>query len=422
MYPGDEKFVQNVRQEVIDNVNRLQNHPSIAIWCGNNENDEGWHNWGWQKQFNYSKADSTKIWNDYKKVFHEMIPQTLDSLLPKEKNIYWSSSPSKGWGRKESLTQGDVHYWGVWWGKEPFEIYEKKVGRFISEYGFQGMPNLGTLQKSMAQEDLNFTSEAFRNHQKHPTGFETIKEYMERDYVVPKDFEDYLYVSQLLQARGMKIAIEAHRRAKPYCMGTLYWQLNDCWPVTSWSSLDYYGNWKAFHYQAKRSFENVMLSVADENEKFKVYLVNDNLESFSGKMELELISFDGKLLWKTSKEITIEENLSKIVYELLKEDLKSFDLQQSVLKVKFNGVQSQYFFVKPKALKLQKPTIQIKKLNDFMIEISSDVLAKDIFLSSENEVFFEDNYFDVLPNEKRIINVSITPKNLKVQSLFDTMK
>lgn len=422
MYPGDEKFVQNVRQEVIDNVNRLQNHPSIAIWCGNNENDEGWHNWGWQKQFNYSKADSTKIWNDYKKVFHEMIPQTLDSLLPKEKNIYWSSSPSKGWGRKESLTQGDVHYWGVWWGKEPFEIYEKKVGRFISEYGFQGMPNLGTLQKSMAQEDLNFTSEAFRNHQKHPTGFETIKEYMERDYVVPKDFEDYLYVSQLLQARGMKIAIEAHRRAKPYCMGTLYWQLNDCWPVTSWSSLDYYGNWKAFHYQSKRSFENLMLSITEENEKFKVYLVNDNLESFSGKMELELISFDGKLIWKTSKEITIEENLSKIVYELLKEDLKSFDLQQSVLKVKFNGVQSQYFFVKPKALKLQKPTIQIKKLNDFMIEISSDVLAKDIFLSSENEVFFEDNYFDVLPNEKRIINVSKIPKNIKVKSLFDTMQ
>ncbi len=422
MYPGDEKFVQNIKQEVIDNVNRLQNHPSIAIWCGNNENDEGWHNWGWQKQFNYSKADSTKIWNDYKKVFHEMIPQTLDSLLPKEKNIYWSSSPSKGWGRKESLTQGDVHYWGVWWGKEPFEIYEKKVGRFISEYGFQGMPNLGTLQKSMAQEDLNFTSEAFRNHQKHPTGFETIKEYMERDYVVPKDFEDYLYVSQLLQARGMKTAIEAHRRAKPYCMGTLYWQLNDCWPVTSWSSLDYYGNWKAFHYQAKRSFENVMLSVADENEKFKVYFVNDNLESFSGKMELELISFDGKLLWKTSKEITIEENLSTIVYELLKEDLKLFDLQQTVLKVQFNEVKSNYFFAKPKELKLQKPTIQIKMLNDFMIEISSDVLAKDVFLSTENEVFFEDNYFDVLPNQKRIINVSKTPKNIKVKSLFDTMQ
>lgn len=422
MYPGDEKFVENVKQEVIDNVNRLQNHPSIAIWCGNNENDEGWHNWGWQKQFNYSKADSTQIWNDYKKVFHEMIPQSLDSLLSKEKNIYWSSSPSKGWGRKESLTQGDVHYWGVWWGKEPFEIYEKKVGRFVSEYGFQGMPNLETLQKVMTQEDLNFTSESFKSHQKHPTGYETINEYMERDFVVPKDFEDYLYVSQLLQARGMKTAIEAHRRAKPYCMGTLYWQLNDCWPVTSWSSLDYYGNWKAFQYQAKRSFENLLLSVANANDKYKVYLVNDDFENYSGKLELELLSFDGKSLWQTSKEISVEENSSTHVYELPKEELKSFDLQKHVLKVKFNGVQSQYFFVKPKDLKLQIPNIQIKNLNDFMIEISSDVLAKDVFIYSESEVFFEDNYFDLLPKEKRFIKLSKPVQNIKVKSLFDTMQ
>jgi beta-mannosidase len=422
MYPGDDKFVENVKQEVIDNVNRLQNHPSIAIWCGNNENDEGWHNWGWQKQFNYSKADSTQIWNDYKKVFHEMIPQTLDSLLPKEKNSYWSSSPSKGWGRKESLTQGDVHYWGVWWGKEPFEIYEKKVGRFVSEYGFQGMPNLETLQKVMNKQDLNFTSEAFKNHQKHPTGYEIINEYMERDYLVPKDFEEYVYISQLLQARGMKIAIEAHRRAKPYCMGTLFWQLNDCWPVTSWSSLDYYGNWKALQYQAKRSFEELLLSVKEESNKYEVFLVNDSFEKLSGKLELELFSFDGKLLWKKSKDVSVEENSSTAIYEILKEDLKSFNIYQTVLKVKFNEVQSQYFFVKPKDLQLQKPNIQIKILNDVMIEISSDVLAKDVFLSSENEVFFEDNYFDLLPNEKRIIKLSKAAKEIKVKSLFDAMK
>ena len=422
MYPGDEKFVQNVKQEVIDNVNRLQNHPSIAIWCGNNENDEGWHNWGWQKQFKYTKADSTQIWNDYKKVFHEMIPQTLDSLLPKEKNIYWSSSPSIGWGRKESLTRGDSHYWGVWWGKETFEIYEKKVGRFMSEYGFQGMPNLGTLKKVIPKHELNFTSEAFKNHQKHPTGYETINEYMERDYVVPKDFEDYAYVSQLLQARGMKIAIEAHRRAKPYCMGTLYWQFNDCWPVTSWSSLDYYGNWKAFHYQAKRSFENLLLSVNEENEIYKVFLVNDNFESYSVRLELELLSFDGKSLWENSKEVTVKENTSINVYEIPKDEFEKFDLKSSVLKVNWEEVKINYFFAKPKDLKLQKPNIEIKIINDFMIEISSDVLAKDVFLSSENEVFFEDNYFDLLPNDKRIIKLSKAAKEIKVKSLFDTIK
>ena len=427
MYPGDEKFVQNVKQEVIDNVNRLQNHPSIAIWCGNNENDEGWHNWGWQKQFKYTKADSTQIWNDYKKVFHEMIPQTLDSLLPKEKNIYWSSSPSIGWGRKESLLQGDSHYWGVWWGKEPFEIYEKKVGRFMSEYGFQGMPNLETLKKVMDKEDLNFSSEAFKNHQKHPTGYETINEYMERDYVVPKDFENYLYVSQLLQARGMKTAIEAHRRAKSYCMGTLYWQFNDCWPVSSWSSLDYYGNWKAFHYQAKRSFENVLLSAeVTDSGIYKFFVINDGMQNYAGELKAEIRNFKGQLLWekKAYCKSDASSNVSAIL--LTFPSLKEIDTQNSYIKLEFisgdNHFESAFFFDKPKDLKLSKPNIEIKTIDEVTIEISSDVLAKDVFLSSENELFFEDNYFDLLPNEKRIIKLSKAAKGIKVKSLFDTMK
>lgn len=427
MYPGDEKFVENVKQEVIDNVNRLQNHPSIAIWCGNNENDEGWQNWGWQKQFNYSKADSTQIWNDYKKVFHEMIPQTLDSLLPKEKNIYWPSSPSIGWGRKESLLQGDSHYWGVWWGKEPFEIYEKKVGRFMSEYGFQGMPNLETLQKVMNKEDLNFTSEAFKNHQKHPTGFETINEYMERDYVVPKDFEDYAYVSQLLQARGMKIAIEAHRRAKPYCMGTLYWQFNDCWPVTSWSSLDYYGNWKAFHYQAKRSFENILLSFEmTVNRGNKYFVINDGLQNYAGELKAEIRNFNGQLLWNDLTYCKADSKSINIAITYPSIPLDKIDTQNSYLKMEFisdeNHWESNFFFEKPKNLKLSKPNIQIKNIDELTIEISSDVLAKDVFLSSENNTFFEDNYFDLLPNEKRIIKLSKAAKEIKVKSLFDIMK
>ena len=421
MYPGDKDYVENVKQEVIYQVNRLQNHPSLALWCGNNENDEGWHNWGWQKQHNYSAADSTQIWNDYKKVFHEVIPNTLDSLVSKEKNVYWSSSPSIGWGRKESMTQGDSHYWGVWWGKEPFEIYKTKVPRFMSEYGFQGMPNIETLRKVVSKSDLNFNSEALKNHQKHPIGYETIREYMERDFVVPTKFEDYIYVSQLLQADGMKTAMEAHRRAKPFNMGSLYWQFNDCWPVTSWSSLDYFGNWKAFHYQAKRSFENVLISVNEENDVYKVYLINDNFEKYSDQLSLELVSFDGKSLWQSSKKITIEENSSAVVFEIPKTDFLKFDLNQAVLNVQFKNESSNYFFVKAKELKLKKPQIQIKLIDELTIEISTDVLAKNVFLSSKNEVSFDHNYFDLLPNEKRIIKLSKRPSNLKAISLFDTM-
>ena len=424
MYPGDEKFVENVKQEVIDNVNRLQNHPSIALWCGNNENDEGWHNWGWQKQFNYSKADSTQIWNDYKKVFQELIPQTLDSILSKEKNIYWPSSPSIGWGRKESLTQGDSHYWGVWWGKEPFEMYKKKVGRFMSEYGFQGMPNLETLQKVIAKEDFNFTSEAFKNHQKHPTGFETIKEYMNRDFPVPTSMEKYNYVSQLLQAYGMKIAIEAHRLAKPYCMGSLYWQLNDCWPVTSWSTLDYYGNWKAAHYQVKESFSPILLAVTENSDGYSIIGSNDNLEIKEGLVTAKLLDFSGKELWTASKECVLDVERNTTCMQISNADLPKFVKEKTVLQIEFTSNQKKtvahHYFVKPKELQLEKPTIELKIVGETLIELKTNTLAKNVYLQAK-DAFFEENYFDLIPGIPKIIKTEKPIKETKVLSLFDVI-
>jgi len=424
MYPGDEKFIKNIKQEVIDNVNRLQNHPSIALWCGNNENDEGWHNWGWQKKFNYSKADSTQIWNDYKKVFQELIPQTLDSILSKEKNLYWPSSPSIGWGRKESLTQGDSHYWGVWWGKEPFEIYKKKVGRFMSEYGFQGMPNLEMLQKVIAKEEFNFTSEAFKNHQKHPTGFETIKEYMNRDFPVPTSMEKYNYVSQLLQAYGMKIAIEAHRLAKPYCMGSLYWQLNDCWPVTSWSTLDYYGNWKAAHYQVKESFSPILLAVTENADGYSIIGSNDNLEVKEGIVSVKLLDFSGNELWTASKECVLNVERNTTCMQILNTELPKFVKEKTVLQIEFTSNQKKavahHYFVKPKELQLEQPTIEIKIVGETLIELKTNTLAKNVYLQAK-DAFFEENYFDLLPGIPKIIKTEKPTQETKVLSLFDVM-
>ncbi len=424
MYPGDEKFLENIKQEVIDNVNRLQNHPSIALWCGNNENDEGWNNWGWQKQFNYSKADSTQIWNDYKKVFQELIPQTLDSILSKEKNLYWPSSPSIGWGRKESLTQGDSHYWGVWWGKEPFEMYKKKVGRFMSEYGFQGMPNLETLQKVIAKEDFNFTSEAFKNHQKHPTGFETITEYMTRDFPVPTSMEKYNYVSQLLQAYGMKIAIEAHRLAKPYCMGSLYWQLNDCWPVTSWSTLDYYGNWKAAHYQVKESFAPILLAVTENADGYSIIGSNDNLEVKEVLVTAKLLDFSGNELWTASKECVLNVERNTTCMQILNTELPKFVKEKTVLQIEFTSNQKKtvahHYFVKPKELQLEQPTIEVKIVGETLIELKTNTLAKNVYLQAK-DTFFEENYFDLIPGIPKIIKTEKPTQETKVLSLFDVM-
>lgn len=422
MYPGDRKFLESVKHEITDNVGRLQNHASLALWCGNNENDEGWHNWGWQKQFNYSKADSTKIWNDYENLFHKLIPEMLDSLVAKKRLIYWPSSPSVGWGRKESLLMGDSHYWGVWWGNEPFGVYEKKVGRFMSEYGFQGMPPLETFEAFAPADELRLTSPSVKSHQKHPTGYQTIETYMARDYKIPAMFEDYIYVSQLLQADGMKTAMEAHRRNKPYCMGSLYWQLNDCWPVTSWSSIDFYGRRKALHYQARRSFADVLVSAEENNGTLSVFIVNDNLREEKGILTVKLLSFDGAEIWATSKPVTVGANESRPHLEI---DLKAWKpyADNAVFKMDFRGkadYTALHFMAEPKDLKLPKPNITWQWIDDQTLRVTTDRLAKNVFLSG-GDAIFGDNYFDLLPGEKKTITVSKKITELRIRTLFDTL-
>ncbi|MEN4761319.1 glycoside hydrolase family 2 protein [Chryseobacterium sp. C39-AII1] len=423
-YPADEDFLNNVKEEVKYQVNRLQNHASLALWCGNNEIDEAIVNWGYQKQLNYSKEDSLQVWKDYKKLFHEVIPNVIHEVASKDKSIYWPSSPSTGWGHKESLTEGDSHYWGVWWGEQPFEIFNEKVPRFASEYGFQGMPTLETTKSMFSgKPDLSLQNEIIKAHEKHSRGWEIIDNYMKRDYKIPTDFVKYNYVSQLLQARGMQVAIEAHRRAKPYNMGTLYWQLNDCWPVVSWSSIDYLGNWKALHYQVKRSFENLLISVEEKEKTYAIYFINDLLNDIKGNAELELLNFEGKVLWSMYTANIVEANSSKKQFEIKKEDFTKFDLSKAVLKISFNTTDKKseklFYFNRPKDLNLSKPIIQIKKVSPTEIEVSTDVLVKDVYLIGD--AHFSDNFFDLLPKTSKRIILSKPLEKVEVMSLFDTM-
>ncbi|NML71462.1 glycoside hydrolase family 2 protein [Chryseobacterium sp. RP-3-3] len=429
-YPADDAFLNNVKEEVKDQVNRLQNHPSIALWCGNNEVDEAIVNWGYQKQFKYSKDDSLQVWKDYKKLFHEVIPNALQESLTPDKNIYWPSSPSIGWGHKESLTEGDSHYWGVWWGEQPFEIYNEKVGRFMSEYGFQGMPSLEAVKSMFSgTPDLNLQNPTVKAHEKHGRGWEIINEYIKRDYKLPMDFVKYNYISQLLQARGMRIAVEAHRRAKPYNMGTLYWQLNDCWPVVSWSSIDYLGNWKALQYQMKRSFEQQVILTEEKEGMLNFYAINDGLKNFNGvNVEIKTISFDGKVL-KETKATSKEKTLGSIlkfdpveIKSLIAEPDKSKVFLQLTLrdeKGKIIAV-NHHFFSRPKDLQLTKPNIKIKRSATDEIEISTDVLAKDVYLIGDTHC--SDNFFDLLPNTSKKIKLSKPAENIQVMSLWDTMQ
>jgi len=426
MYPSDEKFIENVKQEVIEQVKNLRNHPCLALWCGNNESDEGWKNWGWQKQYKYSKSDSAKIWNWYKNLFYDIIPSAVKQN--DFKTPYWPSSPSIGWGHKESLKQGDSHYWGIWWGKEPFENYEKKVGRFMSEYGFQSLPDLKTFQSFCNASSLDLNSNEVKNHQKHPIGYETIKEYMKRDFNVPKDFEKFIYVSQLLQAYGMKTAIEAHRRAKPYCMGTLFWQLNDCWPGTTWSATGFNNTPKAFYYDLSRLYDNVMVSVAKKNNNYKVYIVNDYADSLPGKLTVSIQDFEGKGFYTKTVDVIAEPNTSKVYFTLSEKELPKAEKSKIYLRCFFADIygnikrKSLYYFTAPKNLALPKaqPVINFNP-SENSLSIKSPVLIKNLFLTGK-DIYFQQNFFDLEPNEEIKIDVKPLLKDasgIKFLSLYD---
>lgn len=432
MYPGDQAFLQNVRIEAEENIKRLRNHPSIALWCGNNEMQVAWERWGYQKSFGYSKADSAKIYDDYLKIFHDILPKAINKL--DSGRFYWPSSPNSapgGW-HAESLS-GDMHYWDVWWGKKPFSAYEENVGRFMSEYGFQSLPAYSTVESFSADSDRYLVSPVMKSHNKHPIGFETIDEYMHWDYKVPVDLNNYVYVSQLLQAEGMKTAIEAHRRAMPYCMGSLYWQLNDCWPVASWASIDYYGRWKAFHYYLRKLYAQVLVSPVYKSGNLDVYLISDYLEDKDVKLSMTLMDFYGKELWKHKDKVQMAANTSKIVFaEPFKGELKKYDKNKVFMHIEIseNGEQlaeNNLFFAKVKDLALPKAEIQTNTTTEngkFCVKIISNVFTKNVFIDyADDKGNFSDNYFDLMPGKTKTIWADMNEKEFKekvhVKSLID---
>ncbi len=322
MYPYDETFLENARIEAEEQVKRLASHPSLALWCGGNEISEGYYNWGWQKSLNWSEEDDKAIKAGYDRLFENILPQAVaqfDGTRP-----YWPSSPSKGWGRPESLAEGDVHYWGVWWGELPYEVYREKVGRFNSEYGYQSYPDYQTLLKIAQGEELSKDAEIIAAHQKHARGTRQIDDFIQRYYpnVHPRDFEEYVHLSQLSQAYGMEIAIEAHRTAKPYNMGTLYWQLNDAWPVTSWSSIDYYGNPKVLQERLKTLYAPVLLSL--DRKDYGVFVTSDLMRNIGGVLTVTVCDNEDRPVFEQKMNVALEANGNrKFVVEGLRDFLQS---------------------------------------------------------------------------------------------------
>jgi len=421
MYPGDNEFLENVRNEAIQNMVRLRNHPSIALWCGNNEIETAWRNWGWQNLYN--EEQKKEIWKAYDTLFHKLLPSVVNEYAPGM--AYWWSSPTQGLNVTDynrpnrELYSGDVHMWSVWHGKQPFSLYEKYIGRFMSEYGFQSFPEIKTIESFTLPEDRDITSEVLNWHQRSAPGNMLIKTYLDMYYKPALNFEHFLYLNHVLQAEGVSLAMEAHRRAMSWCMGSLYWQINDCWQAPSWSSTDYFGRWKALHYYARRAFSPLLISPEVKNDSLYVYIVSDSLTDQHGILRISLYHFDGKLLLKREKEVNVPGNTSTVVWT---EPMQTFTERGSLHDVflyaefitgKSKETERYFYFDAPKNLNLVIPEIKHsvqKKGKVYEITLTTDKPARDVYLNSAScDGWYDDNYFDMLPGMK--YKITFYPKN-----------
>jgi len=431
MFPGDAAFLENVEAEAEHVVRELRHRPAIALWCGNNECEEGWFHWGWKEQL------PATVWDDYEKIFHQILPRTVERLDPGR--AYWPSSPhSEQVGDPRSDRSGDMHYWGIWHGKEPFTEYRKKFHRFFSEFGFQSFPLIETVEKFTLPQDRNIASPVMEQHQKHPEGNRLILLYLLDHYRLPKDFESLLWVSQVLQAEGMKTAVEHFRSQMPRIMGALYWQVNDCWPVASWAGTDYYGTWKALHYYAQRFFSPVLVVPVDDEKDLRIYGVSDLDQPLDAELNLGVYTYEGTAVQQGKTPFRIDPRTSRLVVSKPLEELRSglppneIYLLCELKKGETTLSSNVYHFSPLKRVELPRPEIRpevFSRDGQLFVRLQTSKFAKTVYLSSPGiKGRFSDNFFDLVPGRSYEVGfISDQPIGaeelqlaLKITSLKDT--
>lgn len=428
----DPAFLENVQIEVAENVRRLRHRASLALWCGNNEMEWGWVEWGWDRpEFAGLKAA-------YDRFFHHTLPAWCAAEAPD--TAYWPSSPSSDvpFAAPNGQRQGDAHYWDVWHGRRPFTAYRQQFPRFMSEFGFQALPPLATIATYAGQADWNMTSYVMEQHQKNASGNSLMVGQMLDTFRLPKDFSSLVYLSMVLQAEGIRYGVEHWRRHRDRVAGTLYWQLNDCWPVASWSSLDYFGRWKALHYAARRFYAPLLLSIEDDPPRQGVYVTNDQRHPWEGSLRWSLETLDGAVV--TAGEMPLR------AAPLTTTHVDTFDLGDHVTSDNRRQLifvaelwqdgravaRQTAYFAPTKHLELVDPQLTTTCCCDadqLHVEISGRSLARlvEIALDGADGVF-SDNYFD-LPAGRAVTVVCPLPSGwtesraeqaLRVRSVFDS--
>ncbi len=438
IYPHDEDaFIENIRHEVVDNVRRLRHRACLALWCGNNEMEQGWADWGWTRP-----EDPLRVLERaaYERFFYHTLPEWVAELDPD--HFYWPSSASSNvpFEKPNSAERGDMHYWDVWHGRKPFTAYRQQYPRFMSEFGFQSLPPLETIATYAEPKDWNMTSYIMEHHQRSGNGNGLMIGQMTDTFRMPKDFAALSYLSMVLQAEGIRYGVEHWRRNKHRVSGTLIWQLNDCWPVASWSSIDYYGRWKALHYAAKRFYAPVLLSIEDAPPRMDVHVTSDVNAPWEGTVRWQLLTLGGEVVRSGEAGVKVPALASALACSLdFAADVESSPARRRelvFLAQLFQGGEqvssSLATFVPNKHLELKDPqlAVEVRKEGRLAVfEIGARSLARFVELKLEGaDTVFSDNYVDVPAGWKVRVTCPIpagwslarVKKALRVRSLYES--
>ena len=395
VYDVTDAFAENCRQETYDNVRRLRHHASLGLWCGNNEIESAWDHWGdFQKETPYLRAD-------YIRLFEEVLPKAVQEA--DGETFYWHSSPSSGgcFDNPDDANRGDTHYWDVWHGQKPFTDYRKYFFRFCSEFGFQSFPCAKTVNSFTLEDDRNIFSRVMESHQKNDAANGKMLYYLSENLRYPKDLTHLLYASQVLQGMAIKYGVDHGRRNRGRCMGTLYWQINDDWPAPSWSSIDYFGRWKALHYMAQKFYAPHAVSMTLEDHRCHVYFSNESFETTEYSLTLSIRDLSGNVLetYETKGNSPAFSAIETAVVDICSwEDQKDDIFLEAVIHTKDQKVLKDVETLVPyKYLNLKNPVIstEAEETNDaFILHISSDCFAPFVALDFDDaDVIFSDNFF-----------------------------
>ncbi len=432
IYPADADFFDNFRVEAIENIRRLRHHASLALWCGNNEMEQGWCDWGWNKP---EDPINQRLKDGYDRMFHHMLPELLEDEDPD--HPYWPSSASANtpFEGANNQVQGDCHYWDVWHGRKPFTAYRTQYPRFMSEFGFQALPPLKTIATYADPTDWNMTSYIMEHHQRSGSGNGLMIAQMTDTFRMPKDFPALVYLSLLLQAEGIRYGVEHWRRNRNRVSGTLIWQLNDCWPVASWASLDYFGRWKALHYAAKRFYSPLLLSVAEHGKGMDVHVTSDLVEPVDVLVQWRLETLDGKRLSEGEQSLRAMALADTRVGSYDFSTLVSADNQRQVVFIAEMWQDGELIsrcvtpFVANKHLELRKPGLKAQSRVEgktLWVDVSARYLARFVEISIDGiDAVFSDNYFDVPAGSTVTVSTPL-PENwtagstIQVRSLYES--